>query len=430
MQIVNSIMAFIRDMGASIMLPFLITLLGLYFGMNVLKAFRNGLMIGIGFIGINTILSVLIGAVSPITEYYSNLGTGFTITDIGWQGMSAAAWASPFALIVVPLGFILNFILIRLKFTKTLNVDLWNYWHFLLTAGLCYYVLQAAGVSVVAAAVISTILALVCLTIVLKLADMLAKSWQEYFGLPGTSCTTQAHTTTLYPICWVTNRLIDLIPGVKKINIDLDFITEKFGMWGDSSILAFLVGVLLSIITKQTLASTLTMSVTLAAAMVLMPKMVSLLMEGLAPIGKAAQAKMQKKLGEDYELYIGMDVALGLGDPVAIQTSLLMIPIIIFLPFITPGCGYFPITSLGGFVYVTAVAAWVARGDVLKTMVGATAAMFVSLVTMTYLAPLATAFVANAGTMELTEGMQVVGSVLDTLPNMILGVIADLIGVI
>lgn len=429
MQVINTIISFIRDMGAAVMLPFLITLLGLFFGMKFFQALRNGLMIGIGFLGIYTVLGMLIGAVSPITQYYSNLGTGFTITDIGWQGMSAAAWASPFALLVVPLGFILNFVLIRLKFTKTLNVDLWNYWHFLLTAGMCYYICQMLGLSNVVAAVISTVIALLCLVIVLKFADKMADSWQNHFDLPGTTPTTQP-IITLYPIAWITNKIIDFIPGLKNINFKLSSINKKYSALGDSSIIAFLIGILLSVITKQSLASTLTISVTLAAAIVLMPKMISLLMEGLGPVGKAAQTFMQKKLGDDYELNIGMDIALAIGDPLAMQTSLIMIPLIIFLPFVIPGCRYYPITLVGSFVYMTVICAWASKGNVFRTIMSSIAVLVFSLVIMTYFEPLSTAFVASSGTMEFTAGMQVVGSGLDELPNIILGLIAKLFGVI
>ncbi len=36
-----------------------------------------------------------------------------------------------FAALVIPVGIVLNLILVRLKLTKTLNVDIWNYMHFL-----------------------------------------------------------------------------------------------------------------------------------------------------------------------------------------------------------------------------------------------------------------------------------------------------------
>ena len=75
MELINTIVKFISDVGASAMLPFVIAVLGLYFRIGVKKAVRNGLMVGIGFLGINTALGILTGAMGNISGYYQNLGS-------------------------------------------------------------------------------------------------------------------------------------------------------------------------------------------------------------------------------------------------------------------------------------------------------------------------------------------------------------------
>ena len=118
MELINTIVKFISDVGASAMLPFVIAVLGLYFRIGVKKAVRNGLMVGIGFLGINTALGILTGAMGNISGYYQNLGSGFTVIDGGWPALGAAGWSTPFAMLVIPLGFILNFILVRFGLQK------------------------------------------------------------------------------------------------------------------------------------------------------------------------------------------------------------------------------------------------------------------------------------------------------------------------
>lgn len=430
MQVIKTIVNFITNTGAYAMLPLVITLLGLYVRMGFKKAFRNGLMVGIGFLGISTVLNLLMSAVGNISKYYSALGKGFTVVDIGWSGIGAAAWSTPFAILVIPLGFILNFFLVRARFTKTLNVDLWNYWHFLITACMLYYVLKIAGVSTIVAGLCGIILALICSVIVLKVADKTAISWQNYFGQEGTSVTTQFATITAFPIALLINFIIDRIPGVKNIDVNLDTLSKKLGIFGDTSVMSFCVGVFLCIITKQNLANTLKISISIAGAIVLLPKMVSLLMEGLTPIGQAASAFMQKKLGEKYEVYIGMDVALGLGDTCAIQTALIMIPITIGLAFIVPGVTYFPIGLLGGMVYTTTVSSWASKGNVFKTLLSAIGITVYELIAMSFMAGLTTAVVAASGTMNLTGGTQVVGTVCDTVYNVIIAIFAKFAGLI
>ncbi|EGF47016.1 PTS system galactitol-specific IIC component, partial [Lacticaseibacillus rhamnosus MTCC 5462] len=56
---------------------------------------------------------------------------------------------------------------------------------------------------------------------------------------------------------------------------------------------------------------------------------VGVMMEGLSPIGQAAQDFMTKQMGEKADLNIGMDIALGLGDPATVTTTVISIPIIV-----------------------------------------------------------------------------------------------------
>ena len=116
MTYIFSIVQYIMDLGAAIFLPIMITILGLVFGLKFFESLRNGLRIGAGFLGISITLDLLIGGMSPAIEYYSALGEGgFTVTDIGWQGVSAIAWSTSYALIFVPLALVLNFVLIDRK---------------------------------------------------------------------------------------------------------------------------------------------------------------------------------------------------------------------------------------------------------------------------------------------------------------------------
>ena len=50
MQIINSVIQFIMDLGGAIFLPFMITILGLFFKIKFFDSFRNGLRIGAGFL--------------------------------------------------------------------------------------------------------------------------------------------------------------------------------------------------------------------------------------------------------------------------------------------------------------------------------------------------------------------------------------------
>ncbi|MDK6430140.1 MULTISPECIES: PTS transporter subunit IIC, partial [Bacteria] len=73
----------ITGMGASAILPIIITILGLVFRMKLGDAIKAGLTVGVGFIGLTLVVGLLNDSLSPAVDYYSEMGTGFTIADIG-----------------------------------------------------------------------------------------------------------------------------------------------------------------------------------------------------------------------------------------------------------------------------------------------------------------------------------------------------------
>lgn len=425
MEILSNIVNFVLNLGGGIFLPFVITILGLFFKMNLFDSFKNGLRIGAGFTGINLVIGVLCDALSPAVQHYADLGAGFTVTDIGWEGIGAIAWSTPFAIAIVPLGMILNYVLIRIKFTKTMDVDVWNYWHFILGAAISYYVLMMIGLSPVASAIIGIIVGLLTFVVVLKLGDKIAPYWQEYYGLPGTTCC-NSDAYYMWGIDWVVCKLIDMIPGLNKVNINAKWISDKLGSFGETSVLAFFAGVLISIITRLDLATAITMSVTIAACIILVPKMVGLLMEGLVPVSNAARKFFKAHLGDDYDIYIGMDEALYLGDEVGIQCSVIMIPIALALAFL-PGVTVFPIASIGSLCYTTCACSLFAKGDVFKTIVASAVCMVYCFEMYSFMAPLATKLALETGYITASMG-QVTGSGIEELQCVILGVIAKLLG--
>ena len=425
MEIITSVIQFIMDLGGSIFLPIMITVLGLFFGLKFFDSFRNGLRIGIGFIGITTILNLLISCLDPIVNYYAGTGAGFAISDIGWEGISSIAWSTPFALIIVPLGIILNYVLLRFRFTKTMDVDIWNYFHFILGASIAYYVALEFGASNVVATVIGILVGLGTFVCVLKFADIIAPKWQSYYGLEGTTCCNN-DAYLIWFINWATCKVVDMIPGIKNIHIDLKWINDKLGSLGETSVITFIVGVLLCLLTRQDLATTLTTSVTLSAAIIILPRMVSLLMEGLLPISNAAKKFFKQHLGEDYEINVGMDEALCLGDQAGLECAVIMIPITVAVAFL-PGIGVLPVAGLGSLAYTTCMCSLYSEGNIFKILVSSTVVEIYTLYAMTFMAPLCTQLAFDAGFIESTSTL-VTGSSIEEWNCMLLGIVNALFG--
>lgn len=83
--ILTAIGGSLASLGAVIVLPIVITLLGLILGMKFTQAIRSGLTLAIAFVGINLTVGLLGSKMSEIgTAFSQNTGTGWmSLTSVG-----------------------------------------------------------------------------------------------------------------------------------------------------------------------------------------------------------------------------------------------------------------------------------------------------------------------------------------------------------
>lgn len=379
----------ILDMGAVALLPFMIMILGLFFRMKLGAALKSGLFVGIGFQGLKLVVSLLTTTIQPVIDHYQSMGKGFTTLDMGFAATGAASWTVPFAPIAVPLIVLANFILIFIFKKKVLNVDIWNYIHLLIPGALAYALFGSAvlGVAVTVGLSIVTILA----------AEIIAPKWQDYFGLKGTTCTTFSFLVWMYPISWLMNRIIDRIPGLKDVDVDMEWLEGKLGIFGEPCFVGFIVGVVLGILSNQPIETLLTLGMGIASVLILIPRMVSIMMEGITPIGNAANKFMKTHVGKDAELLIGMDIALGLGDPACVTCTAICMPITIATAFLIPGMTYFPIGMLASVCYLTVFCVMASNGKLLRSLICCIVIIFLKSFFANLFVPEATAFFSVTG---------------------------------
>lgn len=382
MEFINNIIQAILDMGSTAVLPIMILLLGLFFRMKFFPALKSGITVGIGFIGLNLCVDLLFATIGPIAEYWTSVGTGFPIVDLGWPAQAAAAWATPFALVLVPVCFLINILLFRVKFTKTLNIDIWNYWHFLLVSTVAYVVFDSF--------VVAALIGIAASIFILKAAEVVAPWWQDRLGMEGTTCGTLLHLGFTWPVCWAVNKLIDLIPGLNKLDVSLEKVQQKFNALGDPAIIGILVGVLLSVLSRQPIATIPTIAMKMAGALILLPRMVSLLVEGLSPVSRAAKNFVQERFGKDADVLICLDSACLCGDPAAVTTAVFMIPIVLFFCLVIPGIRYLPYTEFASFAFFTGIASTVTKGNLLRILICTTICVMLVVVCAQFMAPLFT----------------------------------------
>ena len=84
MQVVTTIFSYIIDMGASVMMPIIFTILGVILGAKFGEALRAGMTFGVGFIGLNAVIAIMSNAISVIgAKLVENLNFPLTAFDVG-----------------------------------------------------------------------------------------------------------------------------------------------------------------------------------------------------------------------------------------------------------------------------------------------------------------------------------------------------------
>ena len=374
MEIINTIIG----LGASVMMPIIFFVVGLIFRMGIGKSFKAGMTVGVGFVGVNMVINLLLDNLGPASKAMVNrLGLHLTTVDVGWPTASTVGWGTPIMVATVVGFLVINAIMVFCKLTKTIDVDIFNYWIFLQVGALVYAVTSNFWFAVIFTWVI--------FAIVLKVADLTASYIQKEYNLEGISF---PHLAGLAwsPLAIAVNWIIDKIPGLKNVDFNADKIRKRFGAIGEPVVIGFILGLLIGVLAGYSPDKSVTLAINIAAAMVLLPKMIDVLIEGLISVRDAAE-KQLKIWFPNREFYIGMDTALLIGDSSVLATGLLLIPITILLAFILPGNEMLPFADLASLVFILALVTPFVRRNMFKMLIVGTLSVIIILYVGTDIAP-------------------------------------------
>lgn len=376
------VVQYILGFGPTVMLPLVLFVLALIFKIKPAKALRSSLTVGIGFVGIYAIFDILTNNVGPAAQaMVEQTGINLPVVDLGWPPLSAITWGSPIAPFVIPMTMLINIIMLAINQTKTVDVDMWNYWHFALAGTLVYYSTGSFWLGILASALIAII--------VLKMADWAAPLGEEYFGLEGISLPTVS-SITFFPIGLIGNKIIDMIPGIRKIDINPVSIQKRFGIFGEPMMVGTILGLLLGVAARYDLKGILTMGISIGAVMFILPRMVRILMEGLLPISEAIKKFLNNRYPDRDDLYIGLDIAVAVGNPAVISTALLLTPIAVILAFILPGNTVLPLGDLANLAVMASMVVLSTKGNVFRAVLIAIPIMIGDLYIASAVAPFIT----------------------------------------
>ena len=376
----EQVFSYIISLGASVMMPILFTIIGLCIGMKFGKSLKSGLYVGVGFVGLGIVTALLTtnfgGPLSDISELY---GLQLGVFDMGWPAAAAVAYNTAVGALIIPICLGVNFLLLVTKCTRTVNIDLWNYWHFAFIGAVAYFVMDQSLAWGYFAAI-------VCYINTLVMADLTADRFQGYYeGMEGISIP-QPFCQSFTPFALVISKALDMIPGFSKLDIDAEGLKKRFGVLGEPLVLGVIVGALIGLLAQLDVKKVLFLGVTMGAVMELIPRITRLFIDGLMPISEKTQEVVKRKFNGK-KVYIGMSPALVIGHPTTLVVSLLLIPVTLGLAVVLPGNQFLPLASLAGMFYVFVMVLPYTKGNVVKTFIIGLIALAVGLWFVTDMAP-------------------------------------------
>jgi PTS system galactitol-specific IIC component len=348
----------------------------------------------------------------------TNWHVSLTAIDVGWPVAAAIAFGTDIGKVIFIIGLLVNIIMLVTRLTKTVDIDLWNYWHWAFSGSLVYVVSGSFLLGVVAA-IIHAALSLI-------IADKTAPRIREYFHWPDISIPQGFAAMSMllvWPIIWFFDRIgfqkqdeepaesagkarktAPKAAAKKTAETDTAAIRERFSFFGEPVLVGLVMGIVIGLLAyvpagltlQDMLTKVLQLAMAAAAVMLLLPRMVAILMEGLIPLSEQAREFLQSRFaGRDF--YIGMDSALLIGEPTTLTVGFLLVPITLILAMILPGNHMLPFGDLAATPFFIAMLTPYARGNFWRTLAGGTIIMVLIMYAGSIWSPVITATAQSIG---------------------------------
>jgi galactitol PTS system EIIC component len=360
MSIITGAVAWFLSLGSSLIVAFMLIVLGLIFRVGWQKAVRGGVTAGIGLAGLFLVVNLIISALQPAVQALATrLGVAKTLVDVNWAD-AGIAWAWPGVAGLIVALIVVNLLMVVLRLTKTLWTDVWSYWH---GSALAAFVWALTGGNVV----LGIVAGVVYLVLGSLMSDLTAKKYQEFNEMPGIGvpCGTSVQASLFaMPIVWV----LDRIPGLKDWDASPEGIRKRFGLIGEPAILGLVLGIVIGFAAGYDVAQALGLGMNVAVMMVVLPRMVSIIAEGIIPITMSVVQFMRERF-EGREIYVAVDCAVLLGHPAVMASSVILFPLVVLLSAVLPGVQMLPIASLAVIPFWAGAVVPYTKGNVIKTVI-------------------------------------------------------------
>ncbi len=379
------------------MLPIIIFIIAIIIRMPLKKAFLSVLQLGAGFAGIFIAFDFFVSNINPaVSDLMIMRNINLPILDVGWPPLAAITWASPIAHLSIPIIIVINIVMLTLNLTRTIYLDIWNYWHFAMLGAL---VLNASD-SIILALISTALIAIYTI----KMADWAAPSVKREMDLEGITISPLS-SVGLLPYAQFLDAIIDRIPFIKSIDYNPAKSKKEASILSEPMVIGALVGLLLGILAKYPVKETLELCVNIAAVMFILPQCGALIGKGMGEVSSTLKKAVEKRFPHKDNLLVALDSGVLLHNKSILTAGIILMPVTIFLALIVKGNKTLPLGDLVALISQVSVMVLIFRGNVFRTLIAGVPLVISYLLIATHLAPLITRLSREVGTVMLDDKM-------------------------
>ena len=425
MQVVMDVISYIVDLGSYIFVPMLMCLIGLLFGLKFPKALRAGATVGVGLVGVSIVSTLTSQSLGPvINEMVKVLNLNLTAIDVGGSPAAAVGFGGLLGASLIVIIIFVNIVMVALKLTNTVNVDVYSFWYFAITAGFVQILTGSFWLAILAG-VTHAILGL-------KVADIMAHRTQQIIGIEAIAIP-HGFAAASAPLFLLLDKVYDHIPFLahRKMEEEYEEETKKGighyigAIFGERIYLGLIMGMFFGIVAGYDFKGIADVTIKTAALMELFPTMVKMLVNGLIPISNQAKQFFTKHFA-DRELYIGLDSAVTIGHPVTISVGFLMIPVFMIVAAVLPGNTTLPLGEVPFAAFYVCFATIVHRANRRRTIVSSLIFIPIVLWISSWAAPMFTELAHNANLTLVAQNQQATTMALGNLFILIPTLLAEI----
>lgn len=359
--VANSVFKPIIDLGAAPIMLIVLTLIAWALGVKFSKALEGGIRLAIALTGISAIINLLTTTYQPaLSAFVKHTGISLSITDVGWAPLATITWGSPYTLFFLLIVVVLNLIMLALKWTNTLDVDIFDVWHISFTALMAMYFGAPLW--------LATILIVMISALKIVNSDLMKPTFDDLLDTDDSPMTTTHLNYMMNPVLMIMNKIYDLLfSWLDRFDFDSAKLNEKIGFWGSNFAIGCYLGVFIGLLAQQDIQSIFTLSFTGGVCLQLFSQIGSWFIKAVEPLSQGVTDLANKHLN-GRKLNIGLDWPFVAGRSEIWAAANVLAPIMLLEALILPGNHILP---LGGIIAmgVTPALLIVTQGKIIRMIV-------------------------------------------------------------